>query len=364
MKREIEEKLFAEFENNGAANLCLDYILKMRVNKCDVSCYPLGVQKYYALIPEHVKARTEAFDEVAWPVNVKGQYRIAQEISDNLDACGSESAKERYICGILGVFDEWAKVFTPIADLRTLDKITEANSIYTEKQIKAEKERLRGLHDQMLAVMGGAEVGSIEYYFEHWHRAYFLFSNMLAGVCAEHNINLLEVQNKRGIWVVDKLDVVQLQMYFGYSGNYDFAHNLLTNLTAPNTADLIYIINNGQVVSRGQKVENATTVSTINRPGRPKKNLAPFQDRINGTPDERQFILKKLHDFIDGKKGRDVAFAIRACVLGNKMTRPSFSQVKAEFGQVGNESGYNKYYREFDFLPENEKNRLINYFLY
>lgn len=233
MKREIEDKLFAEFEN-GAANLCLDYILKMRVNKCDVSCYPLGVQKYYASIPEQVKAHTEAFDDVAWPVNVKGQYRIAQEISDNLDACGSESAKERYLCGILGVFEEWAKVFTPIADLRTLDKITEANSIYTEGQIKAEKDRLRGLHDQMLAVMDGAEVGSIEYYFGHWHRAYFLFSNMLAGVCAEHNINLLEVQNKRGIWVVEKLDVMQLQMYFGYSGNYNYANSLLKAL--PKTA--------------------------------------------------------------------------------------------------------------------------------
>ena len=252
MKHEIENKLFVEFES-GAACMCLDYILTMRVNKCNISSYPQTMQEYYTSILGQVKERTEAFDDIAWPLNVRGQYRIAQEISDNLEECHSESAKERYICRILEVFNDWAEVFTPIGLLQALDKVkvdntfadlqnlekTKIKILCTEEQVKAEKERFKGLHDQMLAMIDGAEIGSLEYYFQHWHRAYVLFCNMLAAICAEHNINLFEVQNRRGIWLVERLDVTRLQMYYGYSGNYNYANDLLKALPKPASDGLI-----------------------------------------------------------------------------------------------------------------------------
>ena len=71
--------------------------------------------------------------------------------------------------------------------------------------------------------------------------------------------------------------------------------------------------------------------------GRPKETL---RDKVAGNDPE---FIDKLHTLIDGKKGKDFALYIRACVDLGKITKPTYKQVAEEFGDIGHKSGYNKY---------------------
>lgn len=244
MNKTIENKLFTEFET-GAAALCLDYIMEVVINNWEhLPPNSSKWRKVYNDMPARVVELTNAFDEIAWPLNIKGQYRIAQELSDNLDKCINDNDIERYICSILQVFEEWAKVFTPISQIQTgeytLKKVREGLAFQTEKEIRTAIDRIKGMHDRLLVIMENSKEGSIEAYFRHWYHAYYDFCNMLAAICTEHGINLLEIQNRRGIWLVDKLDVMQIQLYFGYNGNYNYANSLLKSL--PRTSATEHLI--------------------------------------------------------------------------------------------------------------------------
>lgn len=251
MDKTIENKFFAEFQN-GAAAMCIKYVKDVIANNGENLDEQL--RRYYSAFPAEVAKRTKDFDDSAWPINIVGEYRIAQEISDNLDKCVSDNERDRYLNSILQVFEEWANVFTPIPQLQMLDKMLhkarKGLSLYTKKEIKREIERVSNQHDRFLDIMHNAAKGTIEAYFEQWYDAYYHFCEMLAAICAEHNINLLEVQNKRGIWLISKLDVMQIQYYFGYTGNFNYANNLLKTLPRTSaTEHLIHTEHDGVINS-------------------------------------------------------------------------------------------------------------------
>ncbi len=356
MNKTIENKLFTEFEI-GAAALCLNYVMEVIINKRkNLPSNSKKWRKIYKDIPQRVAELTDAFDDVAWPINIKGHYRIAQEISDNLDNCKNDNDRERYICSILQVFEEWEIAFTPISQIQTfesiLPKISEGLAFNTEAEIRAAIDRTNGMHDRLLEIMHNAKEGTIEAYFHQWYNAYYDFCNMLAAICTEHGINLLEIQNRRGIWLVSKLDVMQIQLYFGYDSNYNYANSLLKALPRTSaTEHLIHTEKDGCIDTEAkwnnQQVEDMSKVEKIS--GRPKNVIQPLLSKMIGNEQERQDTLDKLHKLIDGKKGKAVALAVYGCVQVSKMHRPTFSQLKNEFGDIGNESGYYSYYREAEY---------------
>lgn len=265
MDKTIENKLFAEFQN-GAAAMCLKYIKWVIVNKTEK--LDEWENKYYSAFPTEVAMRTDSFDDIAWPINIVGEYRIAQEISDNLDICKDDGQRERYIVEILSVFEEWGAIFTPVARLKELEKMLKYGcTTNSEQEIEEEIERIKNLHDDYLGIMRGAKKGSMEYYLDVWHSAFFKFANMLAAICAEHHINLLELQEKRGIWIIEKLDVLDIQSYFGYNGNLFYANSLLKSLPiTPIAEHLIFTerYGDGRVKSEAAwKGENASATTDL-----------------------------------------------------------------------------------------------------
>ena len=64
-------------------------------------------------------------------------------------------------------------------------------------------------------------------------------------------------------------------------------------------------------------------------------------------------LLEELHDLLKGKIGKYVAMTIRAAVEVGVMSRPYFSEVKAEFVEVGDKSGYNNYYNKVEAYDKN-----------
>lgn len=80
--------------------------------------------------------------------------------------------------------------------------------------------------------------------------------------------------------------------------------------------------------------------------------------------DKKNELLKKLHSLIDGKKGKSVAIVIHLCVeLGLMSKKPTFGVLKAEFGNIGNASGFNSYYGKYETsYTKEEKDGLKKHF--
>lgn len=78
--------------------------------------------------------------------------------------------------------------------------------------------------------------------------------------------------------------------------------------------------------------------------GRPKGTL---KDKM--ICEDVDKMLSKLHQLMNGRKGKDVALIITACIKAVVMIKPTFKQVSDEFGDIGNQSGYNKNMRERPF---------------
>ena len=93
------------------------------------------------------------------------------------------------------------------------------------------------------------------------------------------------------------------------------------------------------------KTEQETTPSR--RKGRPNEQL---KDKMIDDDSGRK--LQKIHTKIRGKKGKDVALIILACIKKGWMTRPTYTQVKNEFGDIGSKTGYNKYLNGQMFTKE------------
>ena len=102
-----------------------------------------------------------------------------------------------------------------------------------------------------------------------------------------------------------------------------------------------------------QQQEPLETVHQVNvpadrKPGKPKKKIS-FTPVINKEhpvthqPQDPDRILATLHSLIDGKIGKDVAMVIQAAIMTGKITKPQYSQVASEFGDIGHRSGYDKY---------------------
>lgn len=100
-------------------------------------------------------------------------------------------------------------------------------------------------------------------------------------------------------------------------------------------------------------VENYKKVLTGNIiPDKPQQVQAStckttFKDKI--IVENKDEVLNKLHSMIDGKRGKNVALVIFASVEIGLILKPTYTEVKNEFGNVGAESGYNNYFDKSKF---------------
>ncbi len=67
-------------------------------------------------------------------------------------------------------------------------------------------------------------------------------------------------------------------------------------------------------------------------------------------PRNKTAIMQQLHQLIDGHRGKDVAKVVRAAMTAALISRPTFSQMVQEFGDIGNRAGFHRYmaYEFFD----------------
>lgn len=72
--------------------------------------------------------------------------------------------------------------------------------------------------------------------------------------------------------------------------------------------------------------------------GRPKETL---KDKMINDADGGK--LQKVHTVMNGKKGKEAALIILACIKKGWMLTPTFTQVAEEFGDIGTQQGFTNY---------------------
>lgn len=81
--------------------------------------------------------------------------------------------------------------------------------------------------------------------------------------------------------------------------------------------------------------------------GRPKETL---KDKMINDADGSK--LQKVHTIMDGKTGKDAALIVLACIKKGWMTKPTFTQVTEEFGDIGTQQNFTKYLYEKWFTKD------------
>ena len=89
--------------------------------------------------------------------------------------------------------------------------------------------------------------------------------------------------------------------------------------------------------------------------GRPKE---PFASKMIDDADWEK--LKKMHTILKGKKGKDFALIIWACIKRGWCNKPTYTQVKEEFGDIGSKTGYNRYLNNITMFTPEEKDGALN----
>ena len=108
-----------------------------------------------------------------------------------------------------------------------------------------------------------------------------------------------------------------------------------------------YITEKPPFVDEWERPGQTAEIEQQPRPkGRPKKT---FIDYLNGHETEKKERLRRLHNVIDGKKGKYVSLYILTAIELGWIAKPTYTQVKNEFGDIGNKSGYNSYLQRNKF---------------
>lgn len=88
---------------------------------------------------------------------------------------------------------------------------------------------------------------------------------------------------------------------------------------------------------------NDSNKSTPKTKGRPKQSL---KDSLLCAEDKKDDVIQLLHSMIDGKKGKEVGLVVMAVKRAGIATKITYTQMRDEFGEIGNQSGYNRYTKE------------------
>jgi len=180
MNRELERMFFREFQTDGVATLTLGMAL---FEYCGVGGETPARPDYPDGVLSEIKYRTENLD--VWPFyGVENDNPLFDEITDNLDSRISDESKELYVKEIIRKFQLWT--FHYSLGAKKLD-----------------------------AISNTVTPNSLEMYFWQWRSAFLSFTHTFASILAERGLNLLEIQDRCHIKIIDKLEVRDLLHHFG-----------------------------------------------------------------------------------------------------------------------------------------------------
>ena len=253
----IEDKLFREFKYGGAAYLALEYV-NIAHEKDGFDVYPKNWQEFYKIkLPQIVKSRTDSYDDVPLFVSVDGERPLMWiEIESNISSCKTENELNRYLYSLLLPFKEWSDSICPIRYIQHAQQNIErckrdiplhiaraesledgwdkdeafADAEACKDSIKKDEERIKrleGSHDRFLQIFNDAAGRSVEWYCKAWFDVFCTYADNLDALLLKFGIDLYAVQDKCGIWLKPKRDVISIM---GYVGTLELTQTLISQL--------------------------------------------------------------------------------------------------------------------------------------
>lgn len=102
--------------------------------------------------------------------------------------------------------------------------------------------------------------------------------------------------------------------------------------------DINQQIQNSENIKSLEATKSIVPILSKRSKGRPKETL---KDKM--IDDSNGYKLKRLHLIMNGKKGKDAALVIMACIKKGWMQKPTYNQVKEEFKNIGTQQGFTRY---------------------
>lgn len=405
MDKTIETKFFEAFKWGGVVDKCIDWIrytynlppMNPRASTKEREETPEQIKakekwdKYYReTLPKEILEATEAFDD---SVIMYMDSPLMDEIEANLNDCQTDAQRERYLFSLLKPFGESpsgcgiARVYEPTAELnqlkeairdcekdrafwQTLPEDEQLKNVNGEpsgtpkEQIEACNSMCKRYQEQIdwvlyvnhqfidLTCTDKDKEGSVERCLSAFVGVKVMFANRLDALLLTYGIDLLRLQRESGLYLKDHRLITDVDSYIGSMELAQRYIDALPKEPQPEQA------NSGQTTdaqSLNPEPQQEKPKSTRGR-GRPKET---FEDKMIDDADGSK--LQKIHTKIDGKKGKDATLIILACIKKGWLTKPTYTQVKNELGDIGSKTGYNKYLNENMFTKgelEGAKNSL------
>lgn len=385
MNKNIEKEFFKAFEFGGVVNLCFNW---MR-HKYDLGFYiskedeekPKKVlsdewqHHYDVTLPQEIEKMTEDFDE---SVICYTDSPLMDEIANNIDSLTGKE-RDRYIFSLLKPFKEFCDEVHPKAIIKQLKGEVEGilgikdfekdlamwKSMPQNEQLKDENGKVWGTPKEE----ANASKEFIEKYKYRIERANYvankyreilnetsykkedktvekcldcfwhiitLFANRLDALLLERGINLLWYQQESGIYLKPYRYIHDVDLLIG---SYELAKKYIDEaLPKLDSQQQTECLQQAQALNSTQVNKTELYNKVPKGKGRPKGTL---KDKM--ICEDVDKMLSKLHQLMNGRKGKEAALIIKASIKAGIMTKPTFKQVSDEFGDIGNPSGYNKY---------------------
>lgn len=125
--------------------------------------------------------------------------------------------------------------------------------------------------------------------------------------------------------------------------------SIVINPVGKEVSDLPSEFNTDEALSYSVEFNENALQQTKTKPNRGRPN-GTFKDKMICDTDGSR--LHKIHNAINGRTGKDVSLIILACIKKGWITKPTYTQVKNEFGDIGSKTGYNRYLSEKMFSRE------------
>ena len=396
MDKTIENKFFEAFKWGGVVDKCIDWMrytynlppMKPRASTKEREENPEQRKakekwdKYYReTLPKEILGATEAFDD---SVIKYMDSPLMDEIEANINDCQTDAQRERYLFSLLKPFGESpngcgiARVYEPTAELnqlkeaikdcekekafwQTLPEDEQLKNVNGEpsgtpkEQIEACNSMCKRYQEQIdwvlyvnhqfidLTCTDKDKEGSVERCLSAFVGVMTMYANRLDALLLTYGIDLLRLQKESGLYLKDHRLITDVDSYIGSMELAQRYIDALPKEPQPEQTD------KGQTTdaqSLNPEPQQEQPKKTRGR-GRPKETLKDKMiDDANGEK------LQQMHTKLNGKKGKDATLIILACIKKGWLTKPTYTQVKNEFGDIGSKTGYNRYLNEQMFTKE------------
>lgn len=385
MDKTIETAFFKSFGFGGVLSDCFDWMrqkydlgfkLNMEHENKPPKTLPEKWQKFYdEVLPQRIKEATEAFDNGAIEYI---DSPLMDEIANNLDECKNDMQRDRYIFSLLKPFKEYSDKFNPISEIRQLkgevrdiegikdferdlamwESMQPDEALYNVsgeqsgtpkeqaaackkfiEEYKYRIERANYVADKFRELLGSSKSerwlqdGTVENCMSTLIHYVFKFGKRLDALLLERGINLLWYQNECGIYLFTHRDITAI---WDYIGSYELARK--------------YIDEALPKYPQPQSENDIKTTDSKDLPSEPDKVEAPKRGRGRQTKPFSSYLvgdnsshLETLHSVMNGKTGKEAALIMKVAIKVGWISKPTFTAVKSEFGDIGNRSNFNKY---------------------